>query len=110
MLTTRVGVDRVGDVDFQIAVGAGLTGIVFELVSVFVGDADDVEKESVVGAVGSGILDGNGAVNAVPLADESEGDFLADQGGAIGIHGDGVLKVGDAPGFRGGRGGKSEDG
>ena len=77
------GVDRAGNVDLQIAVGSGLARIVLQLVSVFVGDAQDIEKERVVGALGSGILDRNGAVNAVPLADESECDFFADQGRAI---------------------------
>ena len=103
-------VDRVGNIDFQIAIGAGLAGIVLQLVSVFVGDARDIEKERVVGAVRSGILDRNGAVNAVPLADESQGDFFADQGRAIGGDGDGVLEIGDAPvaGLGGGGGGERE--
>jgi hypothetical protein len=56
----------------------------------------------------SGILDRNGAVNAVPLADESEGDLFADQGGAIGGDGDGVLEIGDAPVANLGRDGGSE--
>jgi hypothetical protein len=56
----------------------------------------------------SGILDRNGAVNAVPLADESEGDLFADQGGAIGGDGDGVLEIGDAPVANLGRGVGSE--
>src|ERR1700675_2284494 len=91
------GVDRAGNVDFEIPGGSGLARIVLQLVSVFVGDAHDVEKERVVGSVRAGIFDGDGAVNAVPLADESEGDFFADQGRAVGGDGDGVLEIGDAP-------------
>ncbi|MGA2237417.1 MAG: hypothetical protein ABSG23_18300 [Terriglobales bacterium] len=47
-------------------------------------------------------------MNAVPLADESEGDLFADQGGAIGGDGDGVLEIGDAPVANLGRGVGSE--
>src|ERR1700674_2495196 len=90
-------VDRAGNIDFEIAGGSGLARIVLQLVSVFVGDAHNVEKERVVGSVRSGIFDGDGAVNAMPLTDESEGDFFADQGRAIGGDGDGVLEIGDAP-------------
>src|ERR1700693_5740609 len=98
-------VDRARNVDFEIACGSGLTRIVLQLVPVFVSDAHDIEKERVVGSVRSGIFDGNGAVNAVPLTDESESDFFADQGGAIGGDGDGVLEIGDAPVADLGRGG-----
>jgi len=56
----------------------------------------------------SGILDRNGAVNAVPLADENEGDLFADQGRSIGGDGDGVVEIGDAPVAGLGRGGGSE--
>ena len=38
-------------------------------------------------------------MNAVPLADEVQRDGLVDQGAAVGVDGDGVLKVGDAPGL-----------
>lgn len=75
----------------------GLAGIVLQLVAAIVGDAQDIDKEGVVGSLRSGILDRNGAVNAVPLADEGEGDFFTDQGRAIGGDGDGVLEVGYAP-------------
>src|ERR1700682_4243242 len=71
------GVDRAGNVDFEIAGSSGLARIVLQLVSVFVGDAHDIEKERVVGSVRSGIFDGDGAVNPVPLTDESESDFFA---------------------------------
>jgi len=36
-------------------------------------------------------------MNAVPLPDKGESDFFADQGGAVGRDGDGVVEVGDAP-------------
>src|SRR6267378_2227979 len=48
-------VDRARNVDFEIAGGSGLARIVLQLVSVFVGDAHDIEKERVVGSVRSGI-------------------------------------------------------
>src|SRR5258708_11124802 len=64
-------VNRIGNVDFEIAGGSGLSRIVLQLVSVFVGHAHNIEKERVVGSVRSRILDRNGAVNAVPLACES---------------------------------------
>jgi hypothetical protein len=57
-----------------------------------------------------GILDGNRAVNAVPLALEVERDGFVDQRAAVGVDSDSVLKVGDAPGFRGGGKGEGEDG
>src|ERR1700681_4506950 len=98
-------VNCAGNIDFEIAGGPGLRCIVLQLVPVFVGDAHDIEKECVVGAVRSGIFDGNGAVNAVPITDESESDFFADQGGAIGGDGDRVLEIGDAPVADLGRGG-----
>src|SRR5712692_5168928 len=98
-------VNRAGNVDFEIAGGSGLARVVFELVSVFVCDAHDVEKERVVGSFRSRILDWDGAVNAMPLAGESEGDFFADQGCAIGGDGDGVLEIGYAPVADLGRGG-----
>ena len=91
------GVDRAGDVDFEIAIVSGLAGIVLQLVPVFVGDARDIDKERVVGALGAGILHRNRTMNAVPLADEREGDFFADQSGTIRGDGDGVLEIGDAP-------------
>jgi len=47
-------------------------------------------------------------VNAVPLADESESNFFADQGRAVGGDGDGVLEIGDAPIADLRRGGASE--
>jgi hypothetical protein len=101
-------VDRSGKVDFEIAVGSGLAGIVLQLVSALVGDADDFEKERVVRSLRSGILDGNGAVNSVPLADEGQRDLFADQGGAIGRDRDGVLEIGDAPVAGLGGGGRGE--
>src|SRR6266849_4771418 len=76
-------VDRAGNIDFEITGSSGLARIVLQLASVFVGDAHDIEKERVVGSVRSGIFDRDGAVNAVPLTDESESDFFADQGGAV---------------------------
>src|SRR5437660_10853372 len=100
-------VDCAGNVDFEIAGGSGLARIVLQLVPIFVGDAHDIEKERVVGSVRSGIFDGDGAVNAVPLTDKSQGNFFADQGGAIGGNGDGVLEIGNAPVADLGRGGDS---
>src|SRR5208282_6304127 len=94
-------IDRVGNVYLQIAVGAGSRRIVFELAAVFVGDAEDVHEELVVRAVRSGIFDGNRAVYAVPLADENQSDGFVDQSAAVVVDGDGVLKIRDAPGFRG---------
>jgi len=47
-------------------------------------------------------------VNAVPLADESQGYFFGDQGRAIGGDGDGVVEIGDAPVAGLARGGGSE--
>ena len=44
-------------------------------------------------------------MNAVPLADEGDSDFFADQGGAVGGYGDGVFEIGDSPAVRLGRGG-----
>src|SRR6202795_538310 len=73
------GVDRAGNVDFEIPGGSGLARIVLQLASVFVGDAHDIEKERVVGSVRSGIFDRDGAVNAVPLTDESERNFFVDR-------------------------------
>ena len=64
------GIDGVGNVDLEVAVGAGGRRVILELGAVFVGDAGDVEEELVVGAVCSRIFDGDGAVNAVPLAYE----------------------------------------
>src|ERR1039458_7489694 len=90
-------VDRAGNVDLEIAVGSGLARVVLQLISVFVGDAQDVEKQRVVGSLRAGILDWYGAVNAVPLAGEGESDFFADQGRAIGGNGDGVFEIGDTP-------------
>ncbi len=89
---------------------SGLAGIVLQLVAVIVGDAQDVDKEGVVGSLGSGIFDRDGAVNAVPLADERQDDFFADQGGAVGGDGDGVLEIGYAPvaGLGGGGDGERE--
>src|ERR1700686_3249729 len=78
------GVDCAGYINFEIAVGPRFARIVFELASVLVGNAHDLEKERVVGSFGSGIFDGNGAMDAVPLADEGERDFFADQGRAVG--------------------------
>ena len=42
-----------------------------QLLAALVGYAYDLEEERVVGAVGAGILDGNGAVNTVPLASKT---------------------------------------
>src|ERR1019366_1788794 len=91
------GVDRAGNVDFEIAVGSGLARVVLQLISVFVGDAQDVEKQRVVGSLRAGILDWYGAVNAVPLAGEGESDFFADQGLAIGGDRNGCFEIGDTP-------------
>src|ERR1700686_2843102 len=91
------GVDRSGYIDFEIAVGPRFARIVFQLVPVLVGNAHDLEKERVVGSFGSGIFDGNGPMDAVPLADEGECDFFADQGGAVGGDRDSVLEIGDTP-------------
>src|ERR1700692_272045 len=91
------GVDRAGNIDFEIAVGTGLTRIVFKFVPVLVGHAHNLEKEGVVGSFGAGIFDRNRAMDAVPLDDEGEGDFFADEGGAVGGDRDGVLEIGYAP-------------
>src|ERR1035441_3793960 len=88
------GVDQIGNVDFEIAVGSGLARVVLQLISVFVGDAQDVEKQRVVGSLRAGILDWYGAVNAVPLAGEGESDFFADQGLAIGGDRNGCFEIG----------------
>jgi len=87
------GVDGVGDVNFQVAIGAGSGGVVFESGAIFVGDAGDGDEELVIRAVWAGILDGNGAVNAVPLSDENQRDGFVDQSAAVRVYGDGVLKI-----------------
>src|SRR6202161_2100069 len=104
------GIDGVGNVNFEIAGGAGGGRIVFEFGAVFIGDAFDVDEKLVVRAVWSGIFDGNRSMNAVPLANENQRDGFVHQSAAVIVDGDGVLKVGDAPGFCGGGRGESEDG
>ena len=42
-------------------------------------------------------------MNTVPLAYEDQSDPLVDQGAAVFFDGDGVLKIGDAPGLGGKR-------
>jgi hypothetical protein len=46
----------------------------------------------------------------VPLADEVQRDGFGDQGAAIGVDGNRVLKVRDTPGLRGSRKSKGKDG
>ncbi len=91
------GVHRVRDVDFQIAIAAGSLGLVLQLLAGAVGDRRDIQKQRVVRAARAGILDRDGAVNAVPLADEDEIDALLHQCRAVIADQDGVLKVGDPP-------------
>jgi hypothetical protein len=62
-----------------------------------IGDRRDIKKQRVVGTTRAGILDGNSAVNAVPLADEDQADAFLDQGGAVFTDQDRVLKVSDPP-------------
>jgi hypothetical protein len=101
-------IDGVRDVDFEIAIRAGNRGVVLQLRPVFVGNASDIDEEPVVSAVRPGIFDGDIAVNAVPFAYKFQGDGLVDQSATVRVDGDGVLKIGDAPGFcsRGNRKGK----
>jgi hypothetical protein len=44
-----------------------------------------------------GILNRNGAMNAVPLADEDQRELFADKSGPIAVDRDGVFEIGDAP-------------
>src|ERR1039457_437713 len=90
-------VDRIRNVNCEVAVVPGLAGIVLQFLSLFVGDGDDIDEEGAVRTVRSWIFDWDRATNAVPLAGECEGDLFADQRLAIRGDGDGVLEVGDAP-------------
>src|SRR5260370_35185322 len=76
-------VDRAGNVDLEIAVGSGLARLVLQLVTVFVADAQDIDKQRVVGSLRPGILDRDGTGNAVPLPGEGQTDFFANQRRAI---------------------------
>ena len=78
------GIIGVGDVDFEFAVMAHAAGIEFEAVADCVGDIFHGEKQGVVQALRSTILDGNGAIQAVPgSADEVGFDFFGDIDGAV---------------------------
>src|ERR1022692_3861436 len=90
-------VDRIGNVNFEVAVVPGLAGIVLQFLSIFVSDGDDIDEERVVRTVRSWIFDRDRAMNAMPLAGECERDLFADQRLAIRGDGDRVLEVGDAP-------------
>ena len=90
-------VDCAGNVDLEIAIVPRLARIVLQFVSGFVSYAQDIDKQRVVGSLRPGILDGNGAVNAVPRADKRQGDFFADQGPAITGDRDRVREIGDTP-------------
>jgi len=91
------GIDRSREVDFEIAIGSGFARVILELVSGIVGDADDVEKQRVVGSFWSGIFDRDGAVNALPLAYERKGDLFTDERSAVGGDGDRVFEIADPP-------------
>ena len=78
-------------------VGARLAGVIFQLASIFVGHADDFQKQRVVRSLQARIFHGNGPMDAVPFTDEDECYFFADEGGAIGGDGNGVLEIGYVP-------------
>src|SRR5262249_50691327 len=60
------GVVRIRNVDLQLAVVALAGGFVLEFLTVGIGDAFDGEKQRIVEALRGDVLDGDGAVQAVP--------------------------------------------
>src|SRR6202162_4250140 len=101
-------VDRVGNVNFQIAIAAGSRGLILQLLTRAISDGLDIQEQRVVCSLRTGIIDRNGAVNSVPLPDEDEADALFDQRRSIAADRDHILEVGDPPALRPQRNGQSE--
>jgi hypothetical protein len=74
------GIDRIGNIDFQVAVSTRGAGIIFQCSAGVVHDAVHLQEERVIGAVRTGILERNGAMDSVPLAIEDEIDAFFDVG------------------------------
>src|SRR5947209_7482957 len=98
-LHTTGGIDRVRNVNFQIAKPARSRRVVLQLRPAVVDDADDVDEQFIVSSVWSRIFDRDRPVNPMKLALKLKCDALVDQGAAVGVDRDRVLKIGNAPGF-----------
>ncbi len=99
--------------DLQLAIGTLAVRLIFQRVALGVGNAFNLQEQSVVGAVGAGIIDGNGAINSLVASVEDHGDALHHDDSALIVDGDGGMKVGDmpvaSPGGSQGKGYKKED-
>ena len=96
------GIVGVRHVDFKLGVAAFAMLFVAEGLAADVGDAEGLDEERVVESLGIGVLDGNGAVNAVPgTAGETGFDGFGDVDGAVGVHQNFVVKVLDGELARG---------
>ena len=93
------GVHRVGNVNLVFQVLRLAAGFVAERGAGIIGDAHHVEVERVIEAVVI-VLDGNGAVEAVPRALEVREDRFSDIHGAIGKDGDFGFEILDGKGAR----------
>ena len=103
-----------GNEDLQLAIGALAVRLVFQRVAVAVGNALYFQKQTIVGSVRAGIVDGNGAINSLEAAVEDHGDALHHDHSALIVDRDGGMKVGDvpvaSPGGGQGEGYKKDDG
>src|ERR1044072_4769883 len=93
-------VDRVRDVNLQIAEPFRGLAFILQLLTTAIRNTINVKKQRVIGSVRTGIVDGNRAMNTVPLAEEDKLDALLNHSASFFSDNDRVLVVGNTPAFR----------
>src|SRR5438270_11890082 len=72
------GVHSIRDQYLQISQTMSDAGFILQLLTCGIGDSDDINQQCVIGATGTRIFDRNKAMDAMPFADENQGQALAD--------------------------------
>ena len=87
------GVLRAGYPNFELQHAAVAFLFVFQGMAIVIGDGDGLEEKRIVEVLRRVVLDRNGAVDAVPGADEAGFDDFGDVDRAVGIYRDGYIET-----------------
>ena len=101
-------VHRIGNVDRQVAIAVLRFRLILEMVAGAIGHTGDIKEQGVIGAVRTGILDGDVAIDAMVRADEDHVEVLGNVDDPILRDRDLGIEAGDVPVARGSGGNESK--